>query len=57
MRKANSHRRHGRQDKESINGLIQSLGLNGLDRESHFDPENDDIADWFSSSPDWVRRS
>ena len=57
IRKANSLRRHGRQDQESINGFIQSLGLDGLERENHFDPKNDDIADWFSGSPDWVRRS
>jgi len=37
--------------------LIQSLGLDGLEAENHFDPKNDDIADWFSGSPDWVRRS
>ena len=24
---------------------------------NHFDPKNDDLADWFSGSPDWVRRS
>ena len=57
LKKANSLRRYGKQDQESINGLIQSLGLDGLDSENHFDPENDDIADWFSGSPDWVRRS
>ena len=52
LKKANSLRRYGKQDQESINGLIQSLGLDGLDSENHFDPENDDIADWFSGSPD-----
>ena len=57
LKKANSLRRNGKQDQESINGLIQSLGLDGLERENHFDPKNDDIADWFSGSPDWVRRS
>ena len=57
LRKANSLRRHGKQNQESINGLIQSLGLDGLENENHFDPKNDDIADWFSGSPDWVRRS
>ncbi len=57
LRKANSLRRHGKQNQESINGLIQSLGLDGLESENHFDPKNDDIADWFSGSPDWVRRS
>ena len=57
LRKANSLRRYGNQNLDGINGLIQSLGLDGLETESHFDPKNDDIADWFSGSPDWVRRS
>tara|TARA_B100000963_G_scaffold345020_1_gene348497 strand:+ start:95 stop:403 length:309 start_codon:yes stop_codon:yes gene_type:complete len=57
IKRANSLRRHGKQNPESINGLIQSLGLDGLEKENHFDPKNDDIADWFSGSPDWVRRS
>ena len=57
LKKANSLRRYGKQNADGINGLIQSLGLDGLESENHFDPKNDDIADWFSGSPDWVRRS
>jgi len=57
LKKANSLRRYGKQNSDGINGLIQSLVLDGLETESHFDPKNDDIADWFSGSPDWVRRS
>jgi len=57
LKRASSIRRHGEQNQESINGLIQSLGLDGLERENHFNPKNDDIADWFSGAPDWVRRS
>ena len=57
LKKANSLRRYGKQNSDGINGLIQSLGLDGLESENHFDPKNDDIADWFSGSPDWVRRS
>ena len=57
LKKANSFRRYGKQDGDGINGLIQSMGLDGLETENHFDPKNDDIADWFSGSPDWVRRS
>ena len=57
LKKANSLRRHGKQNSDGINGLIQTLGLDGLETENHFDPKNDDIADWFSGSPDWVRRS
>ena len=57
LKKANSMRRYGKQNSDGINGLIQSLGLDGLEVENHFDPKNDDIADWFGGSPDWVRRS
>jgi len=57
LKKANSLRRYGKQKSDGINGLIQNLGLDGLETEKHFDPKNDDLADWFSGSPDWVRRS
>ena len=57
LKKANSLRRYGKQNVDGINGLIQSLGLDGLDSENHFDPKNDDIANWFGGSPDWVKRS
>tara|TARA_B100000524_G_scaffold103246_1_gene49630 strand:- start:349 stop:657 length:309 start_codon:yes stop_codon:yes gene_type:complete len=57
LKKANSLRRYGKQNSNGINGLIQNLGLDGLETENHFDPQKDDLADWFSGSPDWVRRS
>ena len=57
LKKANSIRRHGLENKSSINGLLQSLGIDGLDRENHFDPNKDDISDWFGGSPDWIKRS
>ena len=57
LKKANSIRRHGLQSKGSINGLLQSLGIDGLDKDSHFNPNNDDISDWFGGSPDWIKRS
>tara|TARA_Y100000589_G_scaffold306373_1_gene321021 strand:- start:123 stop:431 length:309 start_codon:yes stop_codon:yes gene_type:complete len=57
LKKALSLRRHGNQNQESINGLIQSLSLDGLDSENRFNPKNDDIYEWFKSAPDWVRRS
>ena len=57
LKKANSIRRHGLQNEGSINGLIQSLGIEGLDGENHFDPNNDDISDWFGGSPNWIKRS
>ena len=57
LKKANSIRRHGLQSKGSVNGLIQSLGIDGLDGENHFNPNEDDISDWFGGSPDWIKRS
>ena len=57
LTKANSIRRHGIQREGSINGLIQSLGIDGLDGENHFNQNKDDISDWFGGSPDWIRRS
>ena len=56
LKKAKSLRRFGIKS-DGINGLIQSLGIDGIETENHFDPKNDDLADWFSGSPDWVRRS
>ena len=57
LKRASSLRRHGEQNQDGINGLIQSLGLDGLEPENQFNPKNDDIAEWFSGAPDWVRRS
>ena len=57
LKKANSIRRHGVQSDVSINGLLQSMGIDGLDAESHFNPSKDDLPDWFGNSPDWIKRS
>ena len=57
LKKANSIRRHGLQSEGDINGLLQSLGIDGLDEDSHFNPNKDDISDWFGNSPDWIKRS
>ena len=57
LKKANSIRRNGLEGERSIDGLLQSLGIDGLDKESHFDPNKDDISDWFGGPPDWIRRS
>ena len=57
LKKANSIRRHGIQSEGGINDLLQSLGIDGLDKENHFDPNKDDISDWFGGAPDWIKRS
>ena len=57
LKKANSIRRHGLLEGDGINDLLQSLGIDGLDQENHFNPNKDDISDWFGGSPDWIKRS
>ena len=57
LKKAKSIRRHGEQNQDGINSLLQSLGIDALDKENHFNPNKDDISDWFGGSPDWLRRS
>ena len=57
LKKANSIRRSGLKSEGSIDGLLQSLGIDGLERENHFNQNIDDISDWFGGSPDWIKRS
>ena len=38
LKKANSLRRNGKQNSDGINGLIQNLGLDGLEKENHLIP-------------------
>ena len=45
------------QNQENICGIIQSLALDGLETENHLNPKNDDIDEWFTCSPEWIRRS
>ncbi len=57
LKKANSFRRNGVKNDDGIDSLLQSLGVDGLDTENHFKPNEDDISDWFGGAPDWLRRS
>ena len=40
-----------------IDQLIENLDLGSSDQNSTFDPNNDDLGDWFSGAPSWIRRS
>ena len=57
LKQANSLRRHGLQKEDSINSLLQSLGIDGLDKENHFNHDHDDLSEWFRNSLDWIKRS
>ncbi len=57
LKKANSLRRNGERRENGIDRLLQSLGIDALDKENHFNPNKDDISDWFGGAPDWLKRS
>ena len=57
LKKANSIRRDGEQNEGGINSLLQSLGIDGLEKENYFNPDKDDLSDWFGGSPNWIKRS
>ena len=57
LKKAHSFRRNGTKNDGSIDDLLQSFGIDGLDKENHFNPNEDDISDWFGGAPGWLRRS
>ena len=57
LKKANSFRRNGVKNNGGIDNLLQSLGIDGLDKENHFNPNEDNISAWFSGAPGWLRRS
>ena len=57
LKKAKSFRRNGVISDDEIDSLLQSLGIDGLDQENYFKPNEDDISDWFGGAPNWLRRS
>ena len=57
LKKANSFRRNCTKNDGGIDNLLQSFGIDGLDKEIHFNPNEDDISDWFGGAPGWLRRS
>ena len=57
LKKANSFRRNGVKNDKGVDNLLQSLGIDGLEKENHFNSNEDDISDGFGGAPDWLRRS
>ena len=57
LKKANSFRRNGIKNDGGVDNLLQSFGIDGLNKENHFNPNEDDISDWFGGAPGWLRRS
>ena len=42
---------------DPIDDLLNSLDLCSSDPHSTYNPNNDDLGEWFSGAPSWVRRS
>ena len=41
----------------SIDELLDGLDLSSEEPHSTFNPDRDDLGEWFSGSPSWIRRS
>ena len=57
LKKAYSCRRNVVKSDSGIDSLLESFGIDGLYKENHFNPNEDDISDCFGGAPDWLRRS
>ena len=42
---------------EGVDKLLEDLSLGSTDPQENFNPENDDLGDWFSGAPSWLGRS
>ena len=44
LKKANSFRRNGKKNDGGVDNLLQSFGIDGLNKENHFNPNEDDLS-------------
>ncbi len=56
LRKA-SHLQRNKIGSNPIDELLNGLDLCSTDPHSTFNPNQDDIGEWFAGAPSWVRRS
>ena len=56
LRKA-SHIQRNSLNSNQIDQLLNGLDLCSSDPHSIFNPDQDDLGDWFSGAPSWLRRS
>ena len=56
LRKA-SYLQREQHDTSSTDELLNGLDLCSSDPYSTFNPEQDDLGEWFSGAPSWIRRS
>ncbi len=56
LRKA-SHMQRKQHSSNQIDELLDGLDLYSSDPHSTFNPDHDDLGEWFSGAPTWIRRS
>tara|TARA_Y100001968_G_C18753514_1_gene434432 strand:- start:167 stop:469 length:303 start_codon:yes stop_codon:yes gene_type:complete len=56
LNKALRLQQHNRSS-NSIDQLMDDLDLGSSDPNSIYNPDQDDLGDWFSGAPSWIRRS
>jgi len=56
LRKA-IHTQRNKHISDPIDELINGLDLCSSDPHSTFNPDQDDLGEWFSGAPSWIRRS
>ena len=56
LRKASHHQRKNL-NYNPIDELIDGLDLCSSDPHSTYNPDQDDLGEWFSGAPEWIRRS
>ena len=56
LRKASNIQRNKNNSNE-IDELLNGLNLCSSDPHSTYNPDQDDIGEWFSGAPSWIRRS
>ncbi len=57
LRKASRMQRNLSFSNNPIDELLNGLDLNSDEPDSQFNPDRDDLGEWFSGAPSWVRRS
>ena len=56
LRKASRLQRKSK-NSNAIDELLNGLDLNSCDPDSTYNPNQDDLGEWFSGAPSWIRRS
>ena len=57
VKKAQCSRRLENENIEDLTKFMVDFGLEGIFKEEHFNPHRENIEEWFTNAPTWLRRS